>query len=307
MKLRAGTRGSDLALWQTRHVAALLKQHNANIAIEEVIIQTHGEKQPQQIIGTAAWPIGGFVREIEAALSAGDVDFAVHSYKDMPSIDPPGLIVAAVLERGPIHDCLIARDAATAETLREILRTGDHPHRPRIGTSSPRRTRQLREAFNAHTLPLRGNVPTRLRKLHDENFDAVCLAAAGLDRLELDTPHRVDLPLDRFPTAPAQGAIAVQVRQGTDAQAILSSIDHAPTRRAITAERAFLLSIGASCQTPVAATATLDAQDSITLHVQLFGVGDKANERFEARETGDDPLALGQRLAKAALAVVDVS
>lgn len=308
MRLRAGTRGSDLALWQTRHVAALLKTCRHDIAVEEVVIQTHAEKQPRQSLSAGVWPSGGFVREIEAALAAGDVDFAVHSYKDLPSADPPGLVIAAVLERAAINDCLIARDERTASALCAAIDGRRHNEFiPRIGTCSPRRSRQLREAFKAQIQPLRGNVPTRLRKVHEDDLDAVCLAAAGLDRLGLKTPYRVDLPLERFPTAPAQGAIAVQVRAGSEADQVMRSLDHAATRRAVTAERAFLAAIDAGCQTPVAASARLLDGGKIALHVQLFGVGDKCEQRFEALEQGDDPVALGQRLAKTALGVVDVT
>jgi hydroxymethylbilane synthase len=305
MTFRVGTRGSDLALWQTRVVARLLHQRHG-IEVEEVIIRTHAEKRPEQSLSAGTWPAGGFVREIEEALLAGEVDFAIHSCKDLPRESPAGLVIAALLERGPMHDRLIARDAATAEMIRSLLAGSASASAPlRIGTSSPRRAAQLQRAFRAavEIAPLRGNVPTRLRKLRDERLDAVMLAAAGLDRLALAPEHAIDLPLDRFPTAPAQGAIAVQVQAGGEIERLVRMIDHAPTRRTVSAERAFLTAIAAGCQTPLAASASLTADGRVTLHVQLFG---RDGQCFESRDEDADAEELGRRLGLAALAEVEL-
>lgn len=301
MKIRVGTRGSDLALWQTRYVCRLLAEHHL-LECEEVIIRTHAEDQPTQSISPDIWPTGGFVGEIERALAAGEIDLAVHSYKDLPSVSPEELTIAAVPPRGPMHDRLIARDARTAERMAQILageRSADSSSPPlRIGTSSPRRAAQLKRVFGATSVGLRGNVPTRLRKLHDESHDAVCLAAAGLVRLGLEPDHAVDLPLDRFPTAPGQGAIAAQVRRGGETASIVSSIDDRTARRAVTAERSFLATIEAGCHTPLGASARLLPDDSIELRVQLFSADDAFHE---AVQVGNDPAALGEAMAREAL------
>ncbi len=307
MTIRIGTRGSDLALWQTRHVCQLLRAHH-RLDVEEVIIQTHAEQQPDQSISPDIWPTGGFVGEIERALAAGDVDCAVHSYKDLPSASPDELVIAAIPPRGPMHDRLIARDASAAERLAELIARSPHDEERglpplRIGTSSPRRSAQLRRVFGAESVPLRGNVPTRLRKLHDESLDAVCLAAAGLDRLGLTPEHTVDLPLDRFPAAPAQGAIAVQVRRGSEMESIVAAVDDAEARRTVTAERSFLAAVEAGCHTPLAAAAHPTADGGVELHVQLFGELDQDGRQacFEAKQVGRDAVELGRAMAREAL------
>ena len=284
-RLRVGTRGSELALWQTRWVCDKLRERHPALQIEEVIIKTHGDTAKDQLF-SADWPVGGFVKAIEDALINGRVDFAVHSYKDLPTAVTGGLIVAAVPERAAVHDVLLTR---TEFDLSNV------PVGFTIATSSARRTAQLRRLGPVEIVPIRGNLPTRVAKLERENLDAVVLAAAGLTRLGIRHPHMTDLPTDRFVPSPAQGALAVQAQGGTVAARLATAIDHPPSRRAVDAERSFLTAINAGCHTPVGALAAVD-DSMITLRAQLFS--DDGSRWAEDVEVGDDPAVIGQQLAE---------
>ena len=282
--LRVGTRGSDLALTQTRWVCARLRTAHPSVEIEEVVIKTHGDVAAEQPLG-AGFPADGFVGAIEQALLAARIDFAVHSYKDLPTRATPGLLIAAVSQREAAHDVLLTREPVALDAI---------PDGFRLGTSSPRRAAQFRRLGNVEIVPLRGNVPTRIEKLSRAGLDGIVLAAAGLNRLGIRHPHAVDLPVDRFVPAPGQGALAVQCREGDDTRERLHAMDHAPSRRAVDAERAFLAGVDAGCHTPVGALATFDGA-TLRLHGQLF---DDAGERMvEGVELGDEPITLGARLA----------
>jgi hydroxymethylbilane synthase len=249
VKLRLGTRGSDLALWQARFVAERLTA--AGHAVEIEVLQTRGDRIDDvplhQVEGKAF-----FTAEIEAALLEERIDLAVHSHKDLPVVGPPELRIAAVPRRGASGERLLVAPAAHAPDAPFLpLRLG-----ARVGTSSPRRTEQLRALRpDLALLPLRGNVPTRVRRLREGRFDAILLAAAGLDRLRLDALGLVacDLPLALVVPAPAQGALAVQVRARDEACAALCrDVLHDPeTERAIAAERALLLAAGGGCNLPL--------------------------------------------------------
>jgi hydroxymethylbilane synthase len=284
MTLRVGTRGSDLALAQTRWVIDRLRQIAPALKVETVTIETQGDRYTGPI-GDEHWPIGGFVGAIESALLAGRIDAAVHSYKDLPTAETPGLVIAAVPHRELPDDVLV-----TAEPF-----VADGPSRRlRIGTSSARRAAQLRWFFpSVDVVPVRGNVPTRLAKVRALDLDGVVLAAAGLCRLGIVPEHAVALPIDRFVPAPAQGALAVQIRAGDD-RSPLAQLDHPTTRLAITAERSFLAALGAGCQTPAGAIAMIQ-DDEIRLLGQLFS---KDGTRIgQDVEVGPDPAALGEILA----------
>ncbi len=282
--LRVGTRGSDLALWQSNWVSDRLRVAHPDVSIERIIIKTHGDVAVDQRFD-ADWPVGGFVGAIEQALSNGEIDFAVHSYKDLQTAATPGLVVAAVPEREVPHDVLV---------LREMVDLGDLPPGFKIGTSSPRRAAQFRRLGDVEIVAIRGNVGTRVAKVETEGLDGVVLAAAGLKRLGIDPPRRIDLPVDRFVPAPAQGALAIQTRENDDALELLTALDHGRTRRAVEAEREFLRSVGAGCHIPVAALATLDG-DTVSLHAQLFS--EDCKRWAESVETGSDPGGVGKRLA----------
>lgn len=284
-QLRVGTRGSDLALWQTEWVSRHLRAAYPALEIDRIIITTHGDTAVDQPF-SADWPTGGFVGAIEQALVAGRIDFAVHSFKDLPTARTGGLTIAAVPKREVVHDVLFTRERVALDSL---------PPGFKIATSSPRRAAQLRRLGNVQIVPIRGNVPTRLKKLDCGEFDGVVLAAAGVTRLELSGPHRIDLPVERFVPSPAQGALAVQSREEPEAIEILRAIEDADSHRRVTAERAFLKEIGAGCHIPVGALATLNGP-SISLHGQLFS--DDGSQSAEATESGTDPEPLGRQLAQ---------
>lgn len=243
--LRIGTRGSRLALAQARIAAEALAPTTGSA--ELVPISTRGDaisvRQPR-----AGWveTDGQFTRELERALLEGRVDLVVHSYKDLPTAPVAGLVIGAVLERGDARDCLLTADGGTLDDLR---------FGARIGTSSPRRAAQLAAArSDLIASPIRGNVETRLRRMQAGEFDALILAAAGLDRLGIEVPDHARLPFDLMLPAPAQGALALQVRSHDgDLRAALASVDHARTRVAVDAERALLRRIGGGCLAPLGA------------------------------------------------------
>jgi hydroxymethylbilane synthase len=237
--LRIGTRGSALALVQANWVAARLAEHG--VATEITIIRTEGDDRP---IDTA-WGEGAFVGRIVAALHAGTVDLAVHSAKDVPTDEAPGLVIAAYPPREDQRDALVCRVRGT--TLATL------PDGARVGTDSPRRVaflRALRPDLVMH--PLHGNVDTRLAKLDRGDSDALVLAVAGLTRL--GRADRIDeiLPLDAVASAPGQGSLAIQVR-ADDAEAVeaVGRLDDAPTRIAVEAERALLNGTGGGCRSPI--------------------------------------------------------
>ncbi len=283
--LRVGTRGSDLALWQTGWVCDRLCERHESLNIERTIIKTHGDVVTDQNFG-AQWPVGAFVTALEQALVEERIDLAVHSFKDLQTAETGGLTIAATPEREVVHDVLLTRTALCLEDL---------PAKARIGTNSPRRAAQLLQAGDFEIVPIRGNVPTRITKIDTENLDAVVLAAAGLKRLGIEYPRVIELPPDRFVPAPAQGALAVQTRRDAQAAKLAAVLDHTPTRRAVSAERAFLRAINAGCHTPVGALAHVGG-NLVTLHARLFS--DDLAREVEGTESGEDPKAVGETLAQ---------
>jgi len=250
--LRIGTRASALALWQARHVASLIAKQPGAPAVELVHIKTEGDLRTD----VPLWSVGGrafFTKEIDRALLASDVDLAVHSLKDLSTVLESGIELAAVLEREDSRDALLSTQA---KSLHEL------PSGARVGTSSLRR-----RAFLAHARPdlvpveLRGNVPTRLERLHEGKYDAIVLAVAGLKRLELD--QHVSERLDKrvFTPAVSQGAVGVCARTN-DEETLrwLQALDHRETRLATTAERALLRRIEGGCQVPLGASGTVTGQ-----------------------------------------------
>jgi hydroxymethylbilane synthase len=289
MKLRVGTRGSELALWQTRWVCEQLRAAHAGLEIEQIIIKTHGDEVTDKNFGRD-WPVGAFVKAIEQALLENRIDFAVHSFKDLQTAETPGLVIAATPPREVVHDVLLTR---------AVQRLEDLPRGARIGTNSPRRAAQLLEIGSFEIVPIRGNVPTRIAKIERENLDAVPLAAAGLKRLGVQYPRMISLPTDRFVPAPAQGALAIQTRTEGPAQEIIAVLDDTTTHSAVIAERMILRRINAGCHTPVGALATITA-GRITLHAKLFT--DDYSRKAEGIEQGSDPVAIGVALADRLLA-----
>jgi hydroxymethylbilane synthase len=283
-RLRVGTRGSDLARYQTGWVCQRLQAAHADLEIEQIIIQTHGDVVTDANFGRD-WPVGAFVSALENALLEGRVDFAVHSYKDLQTAETEGLTIAATPPREVVHDVLLTNGAKRLEDL---------PPGARIGTNSPRRAAQMLEFGAFEIVPIRGNVPTRVAKIERENLAGVLLAAAGLKRLGIDHPHRIDLPVERFVPAPAQGALAVQTRTGDAAEEVCAVLNDDATRRAVISERMILQRINAGCHTPVGALAAVDGE-RIRLHAKLF-TDDYARKADGVLE-GTDPADVGVSLA----------
>lgn len=283
--LRIGTRGSALAMWQSRHVAGLLARNLPGMRVELVEISSLGDRVTDvplsHVEGT-----GFFTAAIEQALIANQVDVAVHSYKDLPVESTPGLVVAAVPQRGPVEDVLCGRNGATLNTLAPGAR---------VGTCSARRTAQVRMMRDdLEIVPLRGNVPTRVARI-DRDLDAIVLARAGLVRLALDASISEVFGTDQMLPAPAQGAMAIQCRAADrDLLLRLSVLNHEPTRRAVEAERAMLHALGGGCSVPVGALAQIDG-DSIHLTSGAFSLA--ANPPVRGNQVGTDPFEVGKRAA----------
>lgn len=292
MIVRIGTRGSALALWQTRHVAAQIALLVPKLRVEIVEIVSTGDRITDVPL-TAVEGTGFFTATLERALIDERIDIAVHSYKDLPVETTPGLHVAAIPRRAPVEDVLCARDGLTTATL---------PRGSRVGTCSARRTAQLRAMRPDLDLrSLRGNVPTRVATIASGALDAVVLARAGLVRLGLDAHITEVFPLDQMLPAPAQGALAVQCRTGHDGLCrMLPALDDAPTRRAVTAERALLHALGGGCSVPVGAVAAVDEDGGgLRLAAGVFALDGRREVR--AVECGRDPQALGEAAARALL------
>jgi len=248
--LRIGTRQSRLALAQAEIAAAALAPIVGATAL--VPLSTRGDEiSARQERGRWVATDGQFTRELEQALLDHRVDLVVHSYKDLPTEPVDGLVIGAVLERGDPRDCLLSPDGGGLDDL---------PFGARIGTSSPRRAAQLAASrSDLIAMPIRGNVETRLRRLRAGEYDGLILAAAGLDRLRVTVPDAARLPLDLMLPAPAQGALALQVRAEDGAlREILAGLDHAPTRIAVEAERRLLRRLGGGCLAPLGALGEVD-------------------------------------------------
>ena len=269
MTLRIGTRGSELALYQANAVAAQLRA-KAGIECEIVVIRTSGDRLAE----ASLTQIGGkrlFVKEIEDALLAGEVDLAVHSSKDMPVVLPDGLTIAAVLPREDARDAVVLpadgakvrrrTDSSDATISFEelVARLGATP---RIGTSSVRRTAQLARLFPGATFtPIRGNLGTRLRKVDEGQYDAIVLASAGLIRLDYRARISTVLPVPACVPAPGQGIIAVEIRANDERVAgAVAPIDDRDTRVALDAERAVVTRLGGGCQMPIGAHAQITSE-----------------------------------------------
>ena len=293
--LRLGTRGSELALFQARTVAALLEAQ-AQSRCEIVVIKTSGDRLAEAALAQ----IGGkrlFVKEIEDALLAGDVDIAVHSSKDMPVVLPEGLAIGAVLPREDPRDALVLpASAATPDSFDEIVRMLGRA--PRIGTSSVRRVAQLTRVFpGAQFLPVRGNLGTRLRKIDSGEFDALVLAAAGLRRLEKAERISMTLPIEACVPAPGQGIIAVEIRAddgGTRER--VARIDEPAAAVALRAERAVVTRLGGGCQMPIGAHAEISG-GSVTLTSIVVSPDGARAARASASGAVDQAEAVGIAVA----------
>lgn len=289
--LRIGTRGSALAMFQTRLVADLLKARQPDIEIDIRVISTQGDRDkqtPLSIIGGQ----GVFAKELENAILSGEVDCAVHSLKDLTSILPDNLILGAVLNREDPRDVLISRHPGGLQSM---------PEGARVGTSSRRRIVELLEVRpDLDTVELRGNIDTRISKVLDESngYDAAILAAAGLKRMERDDLELEYLDLSTFTPAPGQAALGVECREDDLAtRAVLATVHEADVALATGVERSFLRGIGGGCRSPIGAYAEIQADG-----VRLRGmVADEALTRVERVDTllhVDDAIAEAEQLAR---------
>jgi len=272
--LRIATRKSPLALWQTEHVAALLRAAHPGLKVELVPLSTRGD----EVLDRSLAAIGGkglFLKELEVAMQRGEADCAVHSLKDVPMELEPGFALPAILERADPADAFVSDAYASLDDL---------PQGARVGTSSLRRQAQLRARRpDLRAIDLRGNVNTRLAKLDAGDYDAIVLACAGLQRLGFHDRIRARFEAPGWLPAPAQGAIAIESREDdARVRTVCAALDHAPTRIRAEAERAMNRALHGSCHVPVAAYAELDGEN---LH--LYGlVGDAQNGRL-LRAQGD--------------------
>jgi hydroxymethylbilane synthase len=311
--IRIGTRGSQLALWQARTVAALLEGTSAGggaeaVTCEIVVIKTSGDKLQEAPLSEA----GGkrlFVREIEDALLDGRVDVAVHSAKDMPVIAVDGLTIAAVLPREEPWDAIVlpasiaaAASENTLDALIARLRSGSGLT---VGTSSVRRVTQLQRVLPGATFaPIRGNLDTRLRKLDEGQYDVLVLAAAGLKRLGAGDRISARVPLEACVPAPGQGTIAVQVRADDErTYRLAAAIGDAGNALALKAEQAVVSALGGGCQTPIGAFATLTA-DGTQLDLQAIVISLDGTRALRATASGParDADGIGRRAAADLLA-----
>jgi hydroxymethylbilane synthase len=279
LEIAIGSRGSALALWQARHIAAILNSWDVETRIE--IIKTTGDK----IQDVPLAKVGGkglFIKEIEEALLAGSIDLAVHSMKDVPAELPRGLTIAAIPERED------PRDALVGASLRDAAK---------IGTSSLRRAAQLRAYRKELVIEiLRGNVDTRLRKLDEGRYDAIVLAAAGLRRLGWQDRIREFIPVEIMCPAGGQGALAIETRDDSGAaREMARRLDHAETRTVVEAERALLATLGGGCQVPIGAYARLE---NGIIHLLGVVASPDGSRVVKGELRGADPSRVGTELGR---------
>jgi hydroxymethylbilane synthase len=295
-RLRIGSRGSQLALWQANHISALLRARGDEVEIE--IIHTTGDKITDVALAKVGTK-GMFTKEIEEALAAGHVDLAVHSLKDLPTELPAGFEIAAITKREDPRDALCSRKYSTVEDL---------PQRARVGTSSLRRQAQLkaiRPDLEIH--PLRGNVDTRLRKLEQGEYDAIILASAGLKRLGKTELIKQIIPAEIMCPAAGQGALGIEIREGDAATCgLLAFLNDPAARAATTCERALLNRLGGGCQVPIGAFAEIrfDEKKNGELHLESIVADPDGSKLLRDSRDGtiEDPEKLGNDAGAALLA-----
>ena len=288
MKIRIATRKSALALWQAEHVAALLEALPEVEAVELVPLSTRGD----EILDRSLQKIGGkglFIKELEVAMQAGEADIAVHSMKDVPAEMPEGFCLAAMLERANHADALVSPGGKQLDDL---------PQGALIGSSSLRRQAQLKMMRpDLRVEPLRGNVNTRLAKLDNGDYDAIILAAAGLERLEFDDRiSQLFAPEQMLPAA-AQGVVGIEcLEDATELRTVLAQLNHSTSVQTTLAERAIARVLEASCQSPVATYAVIDG-DALTVTALVAMPDGSKSIRDSVSGKSADAEALGEELA----------
>ncbi len=282
MKIRIGTRGSALARWQAEHVRQRLEELGHEVSLH--FITTTGDRAAGPLEGVGGK--GAFLKEIEEALLAEEVDLAVHSLKDVPTALPRGLALGAILERADPRDAVVSHGA-----ILDRLPAG-----ARVGTTSLRRRALLRHLRpDLVVADLRGNVDTRLRRLRSGDFEAVLLALAGLSRLGRATEATEALDPERFVPAPGQGAIALEMRDGdASVERAAHPLHHAPTARCVRAERALLAALGGGCNLPLGALAR---ETPAGLRLVAFLAEADGTGFVRAEGSGSEAEELGHRVA----------
>lgn len=286
-KVTIGSRGSPLALWQANWVKDLLLDHHSDLAVDIKIIKTSGDK----IQDVPLNKIGGkglFVKEIEEGLLSREVDFAVHSMKDMPITFPMNLCIACVTKRENPFDALISRNN---------IKLQDLPKGAKIGTGSLRRMSQLLHYRpDLNLMPLRGNLETRLKKLDTEGLDAIILAAAGLIRLGWDDRITEIISPEVLLPAMGQGTVGIETRKNdVDNQILLADMDDEETHWALDAERALVSQLEGGCNVPIGSFATLNA-DQITLTGLVASLDGKTMYKKEMTDIKTNAIALGRKM-----------
>jgi hydroxymethylbilane synthase len=286
--VRAATRGSPLARWQAEHVAGLLRAVDPTVEVELVIVDTQGDRR----VDVPIYELGGkgvFAKEVQAAVLDGRADIAVHSAKDLPSVTVPGLVIAAVPERGD------PRDALVGSTLDDL------PEGAEVATGSLRRRVELRRHRpDLRFVSLRGNMQTRLDKAADH--DAIVVAATAFDRLGLADHLTERLDVDTVLPQVGQAALAVECREDADELRMrLTGIEHLPTRRCVDAERAYLAELGGDCSLPAGAFATIDGAE---LAVRAFLASPDGHRMARTTVAGSDS-SIGTEAARLVRAEVD--
>lgn len=289
VRIRIGSRGSALALWQAEHVKAQLVGLGHDVSI--TVITTTGDRVLDRRLENVGGK-GAFLKEIEEAMVAGEIDLAVHSLKDVPTSLPPGLGLCAFLPRVDPRDAFISGDGRPLAQL---------PQGARVGTTSLRRQAQLRAMrSDLQILDLRGNVDTRLRRLHEGAFDAILLAMAGVTRLGRAAEVTEAIPPEVILPAPGQGTIALECREAdADVVAAVAPLNHEPSQRATTAERTFLAALGGGCNVPLGAYAEADGD---ALWLRALVAREDGSLVLTGERRGSDAIALGYGLAGELLA-----
>ena len=287
-RLRIGSRGSQLALWQASHISSLLRAQGHTVDIE--IIKTTGDKIADVALAKVGTK-GMFTKEIEEALAENRVDLAVHSLKDLPTELASDFEIAAITTREDPRDVFCSVRFASLDAL---------PQRANVGTSSLRRQAQLKALRpDLNIQPLRGNVDTRLRKLEAGDYDAIILAAAGLNRLGKTQLVKLVIPAEVMTPAAGQGALAIEIRRGdTSTHQLVAFLDDAAARAATTCERALLNRMGGGCQVPIGAFAEVRAG---TIHLNGLVASPDGKKILRESRDGTDSVRLGEEVGEALL------
>jgi hydroxymethylbilane synthase len=287
-RLRIGSRGSQLALWQANHISALLRERGHEVELE--IIKTTGDKITDVALAKVGTK-GMFTKEIEEALAEGRIDLAVHSLKDLPTELSQGFEIAAVTTRENPRDVFCSRNYESIEDL---------PRGALVGTSSLRRQAQLKAVRpDLEIRPLRGNVDTRLRKLEAGEYDAIILAAAGLNRLGKTQLVRQVIPFEVMCPAAGQGALGIEIRAGDSVtRQHLAFLDDAEAHATTTCERALLKKLGGGCQVPIGALAEVREG---RLHLQAIVAEPDGSKILRESLDGTDPVQLGESVGEVLL------